>query len=60
MANSEHIKWLLEGVESWNERRQKVPGKGQVSLSQKDSLALGLYTGKRRWERRWGNALSRI
>ncbi len=30
MANSEHIKWLLEGVESWNERRQKVPGKGYL------------------------------
>ena len=28
MANSEHIAWLLEGVEAWNERRQKVPGQG--------------------------------
>ena len=28
MANDEHIKWLLEGVESWNERHQNVPGKG--------------------------------
>ena len=28
MANDEHIKWLLEGVESWNERRRKVPGQG--------------------------------
>ena len=24
MANSEHIKWLLEGVESWNARRNDV------------------------------------
>ena len=30
MANSEHIKWLLEGVESWNERHQNVPGKGYL------------------------------
>ena len=29
-ANSEHIKWLLEGVESWNERHQNVPGKGYL------------------------------
>ena len=28
MANDEHIKWLLEGVEAWNERRRKVPGQG--------------------------------
>ena len=28
MANSEHIKWLLEGVEAWNERHQNVPGSG--------------------------------
>ena len=28
MANSEHIKWLLEGVGAWNERHQNVPGKG--------------------------------
>ena len=28
MANSEHIGWLLEGVEAWNERRHKVPGQG--------------------------------
>ena len=25
MANKEHIKWFLEGVESWNKRRQKEP-----------------------------------
>lgn len=30
LANDEHIEWLLEGVESWNERRQKVPGKGYL------------------------------
>ena len=30
MANSEHIAWLLEGVEAWNERHQKVPGKGYL------------------------------
>ena len=30
MANSEHIKWLLEGVEAWNERRRNVPGQGYV------------------------------
>lgn len=23
MANPEHIKWLLEGVESWNARREQ-------------------------------------
>ena len=28
MANDEHIKWLLEGVEAWNERRRKIPGQG--------------------------------
>ena len=28
MSNSEHIKWLLEGVGAWNERHQNVPGKG--------------------------------
>ena len=28
MANDEHIKWLLEGVESWNERHRNVPGDG--------------------------------
>ena len=27
MANSEHIKWLLEGVEAWNERHEHVPDK---------------------------------
>ena len=25
MANSEHIKWLLEGVEAWNARREQNP-----------------------------------
>ena len=30
MANSEHIKWLLEGVGSWNERHQNLPGKGYL------------------------------
>ena len=30
MANDEHITWLLEGVESWNERHQNVPGKGYL------------------------------
>ena len=30
MANEEHITWLLEGVESWNERHQNVPGKGYL------------------------------
>ena len=30
MANPEHIEWLLEGVESWNGRRQNVPGKGYL------------------------------
>ena len=30
MANDEHITWLLEGVEAWNERRQKVPGRGYL------------------------------
>lgn len=28
MANSEHIAWLLEGVEAWNQRHRKVPGQG--------------------------------
>ncbi len=28
MANPEHITWLLEGVDAWNQRRQKIPGKG--------------------------------
>ena len=23
MANSEHVKWLLEGVASWNARREQ-------------------------------------
>ena len=23
MANSEHVKWLLEGVTSWNARREQ-------------------------------------
>lgn len=27
MANKEHIKWFLEGVDSWNKRRQKEPFK---------------------------------
>ena len=26
MADSEHIEWLLEGVESWNERRRNLSG----------------------------------
>ena len=30
MANPEHITWLLEGVEAWNERHQNVPGKGYL------------------------------
>ncbi len=30
MADSEHIKWLLEGVETWNDRHQCVPGKGYL------------------------------
>lgn len=30
MAKSEHIKWLLEGVEAWNERRQNIPGSGYL------------------------------
>ena len=30
MANTEHIGWLLEGVEAWNERHQIVPGKGYL------------------------------
>ena len=30
MANSEHVEWLLEGVESWNERHQNIPGKGYL------------------------------
>ena len=28
VANDEHIKWLLEGVESWNERHRNVPADG--------------------------------
>ena len=28
MANEEHITWLLEGVEAWNERHRNVPGQG--------------------------------
>ena len=28
MANNEHVKWLLEEVESWNERHRNVPGEG--------------------------------
>ena len=28
MANPEHIEWLLEGVESWNERHKSVPREG--------------------------------
>ena len=30
MANPEHIAWLLEGVEAWNDRRRIVPGKGYL------------------------------
>ena len=30
MSNSEHITWLLEGVEAWNERHQNVPSKGYL------------------------------
>lgn len=30
MADPEHVGWLLEGVESWNERHQRVPGKGYL------------------------------
>ena len=25
MAEDQHIKWLLEGVPSWNERRERDP-----------------------------------
>ena len=25
MANAEHLKWLLEGVQSWNARRDREP-----------------------------------
>ena len=28
MADIQHITWLLEGVESWNERRRNVPDEG--------------------------------
>ena len=28
MANSEHITWLLEGVDTWNERHLNIPGRG--------------------------------
>ena len=28
VSNPEHIGWLLEGVESWNERYRNLPGKG--------------------------------
>ena len=28
MANHEHVNWLLEGVDAWNELYQIVPGKG--------------------------------
>ena len=28
MANPQHIAWLLEGVESWNERHRLIPDKG--------------------------------
>ena len=28
MANREHIAWLLEGVEAWNERRRNIPNGG--------------------------------
>lgn len=30
MANGEHIAWLLDGVESWNARRQKARGEGYL------------------------------
>ena len=39
MANQEHIKWLLEGVESWNARRENrdfKPGLSDSDLSDKD------------------------
>ena len=28
MANDEHITWVLEGVENWNERHRNIPGDG--------------------------------
>ena len=32
MANDQHIKWLLEGIPSWNERRIRDPFKPDLSL----------------------------
>ena len=31
MANRKHIKWLLQGVESWNKRRKKKPFRPDLS-----------------------------
>ena len=36
MANPEHVKWLLEGVEAWNQRRREnpfVPDLSSVNIS---------------------------
>ena len=38
MANQQHIKWLLEGVETWNKRRERedfVPDLSGVDISKK-------------------------
>ena len=35
MANSDHVKWLLEGVECWNKRREEthfVPNLADVNI----------------------------
>ena len=48
MSNSEHIKWLLEGVGAWNERHQNVPGKGYpYTPDLRSALVLGI---SRSWQ----------
>ena len=44
MANTEHIKWLLEGVEAWNARRERQPFK--PDLKDKDLYEVFNQAGK--------------
>ena len=45
MANDQHIKWLLEGVPSWNDRRERDPF--EPDLSRVFSWELFGFTGER-------------